>query len=1767
MMRPRGFGGRRSIATVACFAVLVGGPLALAVLHQGFPVTDPELRARDVWVTNAEDLLAGRLNRQIEELDAAVAVGSNEVDVFQNGDHVFLYDRAVGAVERVDPAFTTLDERIDVPIGSQLAYGGDTIAVLSPKGEMWTVPAAGELAFDPAAEPVLELGADSRIAVSSTGTVFASDPGERRLHTLRIEAEPTSVEVPKLGEHELAAVGDDAVILDTEADQVVVRGRSIDLPRPGVRLQQSGPASEDAWVATSAGLIAVPLDGGAVRIVPADDADDADTDSRGPTDSGSVAAPVRVDSCTHGAWAAAARYLAACDDVAARAVAIDQPTTAGRLEFRVNRDVIALNNLTNGDAWLVESDMRLVDNWEEVTPPEEGDDEEGEEQSSQQTFEDTLAERTDQNRPPLARDDAMGARPGRATILDVLANDTDPDGDVLVVEGVPELAESAGRLDAIDGGRALQFTPSDGFVGTASFRYGLDDGRGGLAEASVDVRVVPVSENAAPTALRAAGITVEQGQRLGTNVLVDWIDPDGDDLSLVSASPVGGDTVRFSPDGQVTFEHRSGTPGAKEVQYVVSDGTVTATGTLAVEVAPSGSLNPVGTPDFVQAFTGETVEIEPLANDLSPSGAALALASVDEVSADARAVPNPERGTIAFSSGVPGSYLFLYDLAAGPAVSRGLVRVEVVEAPDDVPPPVAVKDTAYLRPGEPVSVPLLANDVSPSGRVLAVQAVDDTAAEGLVSVELLTNTVARVSTTEALDRQLRFAYTISDGVNTASSTVTVVPVTPLVKHQPPVAVDDVVTVRAGDIARVDVLGNDHHPDAATMHVGAELSDALVGEGLAFVSGDFVRFQAPEQPGEYSVVYTVGDDFEQHSRASVRFHVVGDETENRGPIPTPLTSRTFSGSAVKIDVPLDGLDPDGDSVVLTGISTPPSLGRIIERTSTQITYEALVGSGGTDTFGYEVRDTRGETAIGTVRIGVIPRPAVQSPPAAVDDVVELRPGRTASIEVLLNDSDPNGHAIEVGDLGDVDAGLGAEVHDDRRIVLTAPDREGSFSFRYEISNGHGGVDSAFVQVTVSDDAVIAPPTAEDQVIEPEAVVAGEAVNVRPLSDATNPGGLVDDLTVRVEGPNASRAVVHDDGSIDVEPGSKRFAVAYRVTNEVDDLSAMAFVVVPAVPDGDRPAELEEREKTPEELLAEERAKFAAPHLKDVGDVVVPMNGSIGWDVAELVEVPSGKPATILAATAMRAESSPFVDAETLRFVPERDFRGEASVSFEVTDGDGPSDPAGRRAILTIPITVGDPGFRDTPPTFTPRSEIIEAGEAPLEIDLRASSDHPNPEIIDRLEFTGLDGASSDVDAAIIDGSILRVSSPIGVQPGNGVRLSFDVGFDEFSVPGYVDIRVVSSTRPKPRAVDDGPREMVRSATLAIPVLDNDVNPFDPDRPLRVIGAEIDSSGVGSSATVSHTSSGITVRTGPIFSGTLSIIYRIEDATKDVARQAQGRVTVIVRDRPDAPTITGVSDGDGTVNLTWRANASNNSPITGYTVSYGTSSRDFPASADGVPQTISGLSNGSPYTFRVTATNDKGVSEPSAASRTAVPFGKPSAPASARLDASSDGSGRITISWTPPAFDGGRPVTDYNWRMTLNSTMSGSTPDLGHTGSAAIGVPHRFEVQACNARACGDWTASNIATATAPWTPTNHTVVATAACPEPDSTYNNPPTNLDLGCTMNPAGRIPAGSVIDAVCRSQRNGSDWFYLRHESGVYNGWFIRASDTNRAGRSVADC
>ena len=953
--------GKRATVSVVLFSLVIAGPVVLAVLHRGFPVTVASLTARNVWVVNQPQQVVGRLNMQISQLNAAAVVPADQTDVFQDGDSVFAYTStsAAASVKRIDPAFVQSTQQFDVPPGAMVAYGGNVLAVLDASdGRLWMINSSGDLAFDfNSAEPVGTFGSGAKVAVGPTGIVFVASPAEGELVAVPDwVSEPQRLTDLSISNFDITAVGEHAAILDLDANRVITdSGKSIALPEKAIRLQQAGPARSYVIVASGDGLMKVGLSGG-VDVISAQVSVPLE-------DRTLVSAPVVVGECVAAAWSGSATFLSQCANAEVQVRKIpDQMANHPNLEFRVNRNLYTLSDGATGLAMLPDDNLTIVSNWPDVIPaPQQATSTSGE--TTRQSFADAVAERNKDNTPPTANEDALGARPGVVTALPVLQNDSDADGDVLTIASVTDIPASQGIIQVIEGGRSLQYVPAETASGTVSFRYTVDDGRGGRADAAVHVAVSVPGQNAAPFLFEASTAAIEAGQTITYNVLTDWIDPDGDPMLLAAASATGGDVVRFTPDGSITYTHRSSELGPHIVDFSVSDGTAQTAGQMTVDVKPAGTLAPSPIPDSAVTVVGQNVTVEPLKNDVSPSGAELSL-----IAAVAEGDPIPfsvdvDHNTITATAFQAGTYYLKYTLSDGRQSSDGMFRLDVTVPPDAPAPPIAVSDTAYVRANQPTRVGVLANDVSPSGAVLGVQSVN--VPDGApYTVEILGESVLRVSSAEPLSGpQPAFSYTISDGQGTATATVNVVAVPELARHQAPIAAPDAIKIRAGDFATVAVLANDYHPDGARMYVADELVQASLGaDGLAFVGENKVRIQAPSAAGEYAVIYTVRDDFGQTSTAKVSVSVVAaDPTNNTAPVPTDLTARVFAGGTITVSVPLDGIDPDGDSAELNSVSTP-ALGTIVATSSTAFTYRAFSDPGtvGTDSFTYQVRDGAGSS---------------------------------------------------------------------------------------------------------------------------------------------------------------------------------------------------------------------------------------------------------------------------------------------------------------------------------------------------------------------------------------------------------------------------------------------------------------------------------------------------------------------------------------------------------------------------------------------------------------------------------------------------------------------------------------------------------------------------------------------------------------------------------------------------------------------------------------
>ena len=144
----------------------------------------------------------------------------------------------------------------------------------------------------------------------------------------------------------------------------------------------------------------------------------------------------------------------------------------------------------------------------------------------------------------------------------------------------------------------------------------------------------------------------------------------------------------------------------------------------------------------------------------------------------------------------------------------------------------------------------------------------------------------------------------------------------------------------------------------------------------------------------------------------------------------------------------------------------------------------------------------------------------------------------------------------------------------------------------------------------------------------------------------------------------------------------------------------------------------------------------------------------------------------------------------------------------------------------------------------------------------------------------------------------------------------------------------------------------------------------------------------------------------------------------------------RTLPAAPGVINGTVGDQSVQLGWSAPSDNGgSPITGYKVFQSPGGAQVcsnvivpPAAAPSTNCTVSGLTNGSNYTFTVKATNVVGDSNASSPSATFTPRAAPTQPLNV-VGAAGDQS--ITVSWDRPANDGGSAITSY----TVNQAGAG------------------------------------------------------------------------------------------------------------------------------------
>lgn len=231
---------------------------------------------------------------------------------------------------------------------------------------------------------------------------------------------------------------------------------------------------------------------------------------------------------------------------------------------------------------------------------------------------------------PVANPDSAVVVTGQTVVVSPLANDSDPDGDPLILTAAAVATPGSGT--AVLAGTDVVVSTAPGFLGAMLVDYTITDGTS-LASSQITVTVTPQPNNA-PVANPDAA-TMYAPAELRLDPLANDSDPDGDALvlSAVAAQTPGAGTAVLEGT-QLVVRTQPGFAGPFLITYTVVDARGAASeGTVTITVlGPVPNRAPVAVADTASVRAGSTIRVRVLANDSDPDGDAIRLTKVGKAS-------------------------------------------------------------------------------------------------------------------------------------------------------------------------------------------------------------------------------------------------------------------------------------------------------------------------------------------------------------------------------------------------------------------------------------------------------------------------------------------------------------------------------------------------------------------------------------------------------------------------------------------------------------------------------------------------------------------------------------------------------------------------------------------------------------------------------------------------------------------------------------------------------------------------------------------------------------------------------------------------------------------------------------------------------------------------------------------------------------------------------------------------------------------------------
>ncbi|HHX8291271.1 TPA: tandem-95 repeat protein, partial [Vibrio diabolicus] len=826
------------------------------------------------------------------------------------------------------------------------------------------------------------------------------------------------------------------------------------------------------------------------------------------------------------------------------------------------------------------------------------------------------------NDAPIATNDAIQTDEDSQVVIDVLANDSDIEGDDLSITSA-SVSEEQGIVEIVDG--KLVFTPAENFNGNATISYTISDGE---LEDEAQVSVTVNSVNDAPIALNDATIT-EEDTSVTIDVLPNDTDVDGDELSIQSASvPSDQGTVEII-DGKLVFTPAENFHGDAEITYTITDGALTDQATVNVTV---NAVN--DTPVVESSIADQT-----LAEDFTPYTIDLntAFSDVDNVDGELTfSVSGNSNIQVAIVNGIAtftptadwnGSEILTFTATdpSGESVSQ-TVNFTVAPVAD------IVADKATVVEDTPTIIKVLGNDTFEGDDKVVSLDTNHGPANGTVSV----NPDGSVTYTpnDNYHGTDSFTYIVTSGGVSESTTVSV-DVTPV--NDAPVAKDDIATTQEDTAVTIDVLPNDTDVDGDKLSIQSASVPEAQGK-VEIVDGKLVFTPAENFNGDAEITYIVTDgQLTDEAKVTVTVNPVNDAPTIKVDAVESITENAVSTDTVVAT--LEVADSDAPEDQLTVSLENNSNGYFV-----LVGDEVTLTQAGVDAVNNDELNLKDLTISASVSDGVSPT-ANDSDSLIVNRVNDAPTVENAIADQVLSE-DFDAYTIDLNEVfKDSDSSLEFSVSGNNNIqvsivngvatITPTADWNGKETITFTAKDSSGESVSQTVNFTVA-------PVA-DIVADKATVVEDTPTIINVLGNDTFEG---DDKVVSLDtnnGPANGTVSVNPDGSVTYTPNDNYHGTdsfTYIVTT--GGVSESTTVNVDVTPVNDAPVAKDDTATTQEDTAV---TIDVLPNDADVdGDKLSIQSASVS-EAQGKVEIVDGK----------------------LVFTPAENFNGDAEITYTVTDG--------------------------------------------------------------------------------------------------------------------------------------------------------------------------------------------------------------------------------------------------------------------------------------------------------------------------------------------------------------------------------------------------------------------------------------------------------------------------------------------------------------------